>query len=541
MKDQTTTEQLHKTSEESNPLQLNSKVPKILTIAISALTLGIVADYFFYDQYLGASFTLYLWLITGTIFMLIRGFKMKHHRSLYWFIAPLVFFPAMITLRTSGVLQFLNIVTTFVLFAALLHTLFGKSLKQFQITDYIETIFLEPVRILEQAGDFIVDFLKLRTIFKNHQTISQVVKGVIMAVPILIFFLALFASADLIFRKYLLNIFQLNLGENFMARTITVVVIAFVLAGLFRYITHGLQAKNQSSSTENAVTPKPAVKTGIIETSIFLGLINALFLAFIAIQIAYLFGGTENISIEGFTYAEYARKGFFELITVAVVSFLIVFISEKSVQRKNENKHTLPFTILSTSLIVQVMVIMISAFKRLMLYESAYGFTELRLYSHIFIIYLAVIFLLLLYKIIIDKRENTFAHHSFIVTIVGIAALNLFNPDAFIARKNIEVFSTTDKLDLTYLSELSEDSIPEIVKAFELNNPYFNNILAHNLEKYNQDDYLEHVSNWQSWNLARSAALEAINQKRAQIEQFKLPQNSSPNLQINSEYLIRGM
>ncbi len=77
---------------------------------------------------------------------------------------------------------------------------------------------------------------------------------------------------------------------------------------------------------------------GQIESSIILGSINFLFSIFILVQLTYLFGGESNISRQGFTYAQYARRGFFELIVVVVVSLLILLTTEKYVIKK-ESEH----------------------------------------------------------------------------------------------------------------------------------------------------------------------------------------------------------
>jgi len=114
---------------------------------------------------------------------------------------------------------------------------------------------------------------------------------------------------------------------------------------------------------------------------------------------------------------------FFELIFVAVISLFLLLVTEKYVFKK-EAGHALWFKILSSWLVIQVVLIMISAFTRLSLYEEAYGFTMMRLYSHSFIILLAVIFFLLLYKIHRNKRR-IFCRRSFCFT--GF----IFNDDEF--------------------------------------------------------------------------------------------------------------
>jgi hypothetical protein len=74
---------------------------------------------------------------------------------------------------------------------------------------------------------------------------------------------------------------------------------------------------------------------GNVEASVVLGLVNILFFLFILIQFTYFFGGESNISSQGFTYAQYARQGFFELITVGILCLFLLLAIEKFIVRKN--------------------------------------------------------------------------------------------------------------------------------------------------------------------------------------------------------------
>jgi nitrogen fixation/metabolism regulation signal transduction histidine kinase len=181
----------------------------------------------------------------------------------------------------------------------------------------------------------------------------------------------------------------------------------------------------------------------------------------------------------------------------------------------------LGFKILSTVLVVQVILIMVSAFTRLSLYEEAYGFTTLRLYSHAFIILLVVIFCLLLYKIYKDKRENTFAFRVFLSIILFLAGMNFLNPDAFIARRNIEQFATTGKLDVYYLTHLSSDAVPETIKMLDTANENLKKESAHELYRFAQDINSPYFSKWQSLNISRLRAEKILNSKMRELELYK--------------------
>src|SRR5207244_2088993 len=108
---------------------------------------------------------------------------------------------------------------------------------------------------------------------------------------------------------------------------VLILLATWALTGGYSYIFE------QTSPADSAPHTAPKPRIGNVESTIFLGSVNALFLAFIMVQLAYLFGGQANISAQGFTYAEYARKGFFELVAVAVAAFGLLWWSEKYISR----------------------------------------------------------------------------------------------------------------------------------------------------------------------------------------------------------------
>jgi hypothetical protein len=151
------------------------------------------------------------------------------------------------------------------------------------------------------------------------------------------------------------------------------------------------------------------------------------------------------------------------------------------------------------------MIIVASAHLRLDLYEEAYGFTTLRLWSHLSILWLVAAFILLLIHIIREKDEKNLAFQLFISVLCFFAVINIINPDAFIARQNIQRFKDTGKLDKDYLSTLSEDSTPEIAKSLNSPNKDLQQAASDILAQ--QQRYLDNYRNhWQSANLAAHRA-----------------------------------
>lgn len=483
---------------------------RIFTIIGISIILGLLFDYLFYEKIPGISFPIYIIFVIVGLFAIATSFKKHISIEVVWLLAPLMFFSMMVAVRSSVLLTFLNIGGS-ILLLLLIAELLNETIRKFLFSDYIKIIFL-PFKFIRPFFGSLSRVCIFKKVGTDGKIFSQVFKGILITIPVLLIFIILFASADLIINKYITNIIDTSVKMETIFRSILVLTVTSVFIGAYSYIFN---------DTKNIVKEKEEseLKVGRIESSILLGSVNVLFFIFILVQLTYLFGGEGNISAQGFTYAEYARKGFFELVAVAIISFLLLFTTEKYIVRKNTG-HTLMFIILSSTLILQIILIMVSAFTRMSLYEQAFGFTTLRLYTHVFIIFLAVVFALLLYKIHVDKRENAFAFHIFISIVMFLTVMNFINPDMFIARKNIERFNTTGELDILYLSYLSDDAIPETIKILDISEQDLGKKFASELYWHTQYK-AGFTSKWQSSNMSRTKAETILNLKMYELEKYK--------------------
>ncbi|MBI2464179.1 DUF4173 domain-containing protein [Candidatus Peregrinibacteria bacterium] len=486
-------------------------IVKTLLITGISLVLGLFFDYFFYGKNLGIAFPLYVIFVVAGLFFIANFCKKQINKEVIWLLIPLIFFSAMVFVLSSALLTFLNVVASLLLLLIIAQVSLREKMRNFFVEDYLKIFFL-PLNFIRPLFQTLSDVLFLREINKDQKVVPQIIKGIAIAIPVLIIFLFLFSSADLIFQKYLSNIMSMDIERETVFRVILILIATLAYIGAYSYIFQ--KTENQIAEQKNST-----YSIGNIESSILFGSVNALFFIFILVQLTYLFGGESNISVQGFTYADYARRGFFELIAVAIISLLLLLTTEKySIKKKTD--HAVGFKILSTALVVQVIIIMASAFTRLALYEEAYGFTTLRLYSHAFIMLLAVILCLLLYKIYKDKRENTFAFRVFISMALFLTAMNFLNPDAFIARRNIERFAATGKLDTYYLKSLSDDAIPELMEILNITDEDLRKNFASSLYKRAQKKIKSsNVSKWQSLNISRMRAEKILNAKMRELEQ----------------------
>ena len=122
------------------------------------------------------------------------------------------------------------------------------------------------------------------------------------------------------------------------------------------------------------------------------------------------------------------------------------------------------FSGLGLGMVALVGVMLFSAFQRLMLYEAAYGFSRLRAYTHVFMIWLGA---LLAVVVVLDilRKEQAFALAALLASIGFAATLTLMNVDGFNVRQNVARSEAGANLDVGYLASLSPDSVPALVEA----------------------------------------------------------------------------
>jgi hypothetical protein len=328
----------------------------------------------------------------------------------------------------------------------------------------------------------------------------------LLVLPLLFFLSLLLSSADPFFADWLGDLFfNFEKAPEYLLRGLVIVGLAYCLAAAYLY------ALGRSRDTTLFADRKPLLAPilGFGEAATMLTSVNLLFAIFVGVQFRYFFGGLANIvdSPESLTYAEYARRGFFELIVV-VITALIFFVLLSSLTGRKKGSQQTWFSGLGIGLFLLVAVILVSAFQRLLLLELAYGFTRLRTYPHVFMIWLGVLLLAIVVLEILG-RQRAFAL-AVLLAVVGFTfSLALLNVDAFIARVNLQRHILAGELDTFYLATLSEDAIPQLTSAYQRADDSGDTELAGQLANSLACHFAQQPTGawaWQSWTWSRSEA-----------------------------------
>ena len=268
---------------------------------------------------------------------------------------------------------------------------------------------------------------------------------------------------------------------------------------------------------DNSLVPQ-AFTLGTVEIGVVLGLMNLLFLSFVIVQVPYLFGGMELVqNTPDFKLAEYARRGFGELVTVAGLLLPILLASHWLIRKDNPLAGKL-FRVFAGIQIVLLFVIMASAVQRLVLLtgDLGYGMTTIRLYPLIFMTWLAVVFLWFGLTVLRGARQH-FAWGALWSAFLILGATHALNPDAFIVKTNIALMQQGREFDPSYNSLLSDDALPVLFEAIPDMNDRNREIIMYRLA-HRYCTVREEGHDLRSWSLSRSTAFSMLEANRAFID-----------------------
>jgi hypothetical protein len=489
-----------------------ASVPAVLRatsgIGLVALALGLLAQFLFVDAALGINVPI------ATVALLAAGWLVRDParpkpRLLDAWLAPgALILSAFVALRGDGTLVALDVIGAI--------ALSGAALVSFGGLPVLERPF---AAIADLAGRFALSALvaggrafsrlaaALPSIRGRPATgrVAPILRGLLIAVPLVILFVALFSAADAVFAQITEDLFDwdLDLG-SLPGRLVVIAVVAWLSAGLLVFVAEGTERLPQAGLE----VARPArFRLGSAEAVTVLVVLDLLFVGFVVLQGTYLFGGRDTLQASGLTYAEYARRGFFELLAVAFLVGGVILAAERFVRDRPR-----AYVLAAIGLVVLTILVLASALLRLRLYQGAYGWTELRFYVLAAIIWLALGALIAI--VTLATNRSRWLLHGMVVLSFGFGlAFNVIGPVQLVTEQNIqraldpELVAPEGEtgLDIYYLASLGDDALPLLVehrcdlplsvattKALDLR------ISLH------ADD--EGAGAWQAWNLSRERA-----------------------------------
>ena len=288
----------------------------------------------------------------------------------------------------------------------------------------------------------------------EHRRILAAVLGITGALALLGLLVPILSSADALFAAAtadLRRFIREHLTESLWKWIMALILTPFV-CGLIYRLRHPAPAKAPAI---------PALSADGLLFLIILAALDGLYLLFLLVQSAGLFGGAAYLAQRGISYAEWARSGFFQMVGVTVVN-LTVIMAALTLSRQRSRGWT-AVRLLSAALTAESLVLLVSAAWRMTLYVSAYGLSFKRLLTYWGMGMMALLFLAVLWKT--HKPDFRFCRTAFPLALAGWLVINCIPADYLVAKNQVDRYldgeSTT--LSVHYLAyALSYDALSQL-------------------------------------------------------------------------------
>jgi hypothetical protein len=224
-----------------------------------------------------------------------------------------------------------------------------------------------------------------------------------------------------------------------------------------------------------------------------------------------MFGGTKHVlTTEHLSYADYARRGFFELVTVVALAIPVLLGSHALIKKGSISAERI-WRSMSVLMVCLLGVVMNSAVERMRLYVFFYSLTTERIYVMASLGWMGLVLMWFLVTTV-RGRSDRFAFGAFASLLGTILAVNLINPDATIVRYNVVLAKPGKAIDGAYLMTLSADAVPDLIRNSSKLDP---GVYASLADRWLHDE--KAWGSWRSWTASRQAAADALNSHRADL------------------------
>ncbi|NYE49309.1 hypothetical protein HDA32_004429 [Spinactinospora alkalitolerans] len=359
----------------------------------------------------------------------------------------------------------------------------------------------------------------LRDPAARRKWLPALISAAVTAV-LLIVFGALFASADPVFAHFAGQLFDDAWLASLPFRAVLFAATAALVG------TAVLVARRPVVDPE---APQPGLRVGPTVWAVPLAAVNLLFLSFVAVQAATLFGGNEHIlNTADLTYAEYARQGFFQLVVVSAFVLGIIAVSRWLLSGGGTGKDRL-LSVLLGLLCCLTLVILASALDRLGLYTEEFGLTRLRTAVTATAGWIGTVFVLVLVAGVLDllgRPVRWLPRTVVLATGLALALFTFYNPDARIAEsmagrvaaeqearsEAAQTYRLMGTTDTDYLRGLSADAVPAIDALPEP---------ARSCALIDLADRLDEADPWTAWNSSRHRARAILEENPVNLDEAR--------------------
>ena len=445
-----------------------------IVLSVAMLVLGFLYCNMIQINVLGAGVTIFTVTLCAVTLLYFKKAGIKQTRKTMVWLGLIALSSVYFTLFDGYVERIFNFLFLSVAFIYWVCLSTGRQLDQkisiYIIGDMINQGFVVP---FSNFSGCICGLKEITAKNKHGRSIFSVVIGIIIFLPILFAVVQLLTSVDMAFDALVTRLFNMiSIGNLFpyILEFIIGIPVAFYLYGLLYGNKTGRHAdKIQKSSIDQlAATLSFAPKLTIYGA---MTAFNLIYMTFFFAQASYLFSAFSDHLPETMTYAEYARRGFFELCTVAGINLAVMtvsylFIKKEAGEADGAIKIPKTLRVETAVLCIFTMLLIVTAISKMAMYIEGFGLTQLRVYTTWFMVLLFFIFAIVLIRQVKKFNASRMIVIGFIILFMGLC---YGNTDGMITKYNIERYEagTLEFVDDVALYKLSDAAAPYLYDAYQ--------------------------------------------------------------------------
>lgn len=301
-----------------------------------------------------------------------------------------------------------------------------------------------------------------RTFREGGPTVKKggaVLAGLLVALPLLGILIPLLMSADAAFDGLL------NLLPDFELSELVITAIFGAMLTCFLY-TRGAALQHAPKAEKKAAESKTVSH---LTVNTVLGAVCLVYLVYLFSQLAYFVGGFSGILPDGFTAAEYARRGFFEMAWLCAIDLSVMALAVGLVE-KQEGKAPLATRLLCLFIGLVTVFLVVTASAKMGLYISGYGLTRLRVLTEVIMVFLGIATAVVSLWLFAPKLPYM---KVVLLLALSMGAITLWaDVDTVVAAYNVSAYQSgaLQKVDVSYLSRLGDGAVPYIARLAEDDN-----------------------------------------------------------------------
>jgi len=379
---------------------------------------------------------------------------------------------------------------------------------------------LAPVRVIGAAG-YEVSNAPRST---SSPRARAIIKGTLLSAPLVIILFALLGSADPIIRWSTDRVVGWLPDWSFPPRILFFLFLLVLTLG-----ANSIASRQLAPNLPEIPSLKLPSIIGVTEQRMVLWSAAAVLWLFVLLQASYLVHSPPSAVGSGVTFADFARRGFGELSFAATLIGAIILILESTRPASATERDRASLRHLELALIVALELVLVSAFRRVILYEQAYGFTTARVFAQAYMIVMALSLVALAMEISRERISIAFGRRVAEIALGVFTILVFWNFEAWIVNENIDRARATGKFDAVYASRLSSDALPTLVaRRAEIPLPVRDTLdLRFACMKYPA------ARRWCEWNRSVNAAADALKSWQRPPCPGKIPPPGAPDTALS--------